>query len=177
MTGARASSETTVQKVLAILDLFGPEQPILSLDDIVATLGITRPTAYRYLRELCASGYLARLAAGFVLGPKIIALDRRIQDLDPLLASGRDLFARLASDLRCDVMLIAYFGGRMVVTHRERGPEPLTISFDRGRVAPLTRGAGSKILFAHLAPGEVAKLFTDNASAFAEAGQIGRAHV
>jgi DNA-binding IclR family transcriptional regulator len=42
------------------------------------------------------------------------------------------------------------YGDRIVGVHHERGSDPTTISFGRGRRMPLFRGAGSKVILAAL---------------------------
>ena len=50
----------------------------------------------------------------------------------------------------CDVLLASMFGDSIVAVHHERGTDPTTISYSRGRQMPLFRGAGSKVILAAL---------------------------
>ena len=88
---------------LSILGLFGPDRPTLSAESITESLGFTRPTGYRYLRELVASGLLVRLAPGtYALGPRIIELDWQIRQSDPLLRAGLSVIQDLSADTRSE---------------------------------------------------------------------------
>jgi DNA-binding IclR family transcriptional regulator len=135
---------------LSILSLFGPDRSTLSAEAITESLGFSRPTGYRYLRELVASGLLVRLAPGaYALGPRIIELDWQIRQSDPLLRAGLPVIQDLSAETGFEVNLIGRYGDHIVTTHQQHGLERLPLSFGRGRPMPLFRGAGSKIIVAH----------------------------
>jgi len=46
-------------RLLQILDLFIPEQPVIGLEQVVAAFNVSQSTAYRYLRELSDAGLIA----------------------------------------------------------------------------------------------------------------------
>ncbi|NBS63422.1 MAG: IclR family transcriptional regulator [Betaproteobacteria bacterium] len=145
---------------LAILSLFGPDRPTLSAEAITESLGFTRPTTYRYLRELVASGLLVRLAPGtYALGPRIIELDWQIRRSDPLLRAGLSVIPDLSSATGFEVNLVGRYGDHIVTTHQQHGLERLPLSFGRGRPLPPFRGAGSKIIVAHFPRARLRKLY------------------
>ena len=145
---------------LSILSLFGPDRPTLSAESITESLGFTRPTGYRYLRELVASGLLVRLAPGtYALGPRIIELDWQIRQSDPLLRAGLSVIQDLSADTGFEVNLIGRYGDHIVTTHQQHGLERLPLSFGRGRPMPLFRGAGSKIIIAHFPKARLRRLY------------------
>jgi len=91
------SSSST--KVFAILDLFTGERPVWQPDEINETLGYTRPTGYRYVKELVEAGMLQKISAGrYALGGRIIELDFQLRQTDPVLSASvpvmKDLAAR-----------------------------------------------------------------------------------
>lgn len=145
--------------MLAVLDLFTDEHAILSADDITARLKYSRPTGYRYVRELVAAGLLLRAPGGYALGPRIIELDWLIRTRDPLLTTSREAVSELSQKLGCDITQMGLYGERIVTIHHERGPEPLEISFDRGRPMPLFRGAPSKAVLAFLPRARLERLY------------------
>ncbi|WP_240164241.1 helix-turn-helix domain-containing protein [Pseudomonas allii] len=51
----------SLRRLLAVFDLFRPDQPVIDVDIICRELGYTPATAYRYLRELGDAGLLKRL--------------------------------------------------------------------------------------------------------------------
>ena len=144
--------------MLAVLDLFTEASPALTADEIISRLGYSRPTGYRYVRELVSAGLLVRAPGGYALGPRIIELDWHIRTHDPVLLASRATVRRLAQQARCGVTQMGMYGERIVTTHYEPGPQPLEIGFDRGRPMPLFRGAPSKAILAFLPRARLARL-------------------
>lgn len=136
--------------MLKVLNLFTEEAPALSAEEIISRLDYSRPTGYRYVRELVAAGLLVRAPHGYALGPRIIELDWMIRRHDPLLTASREAVQQLARKTGCGVTQMGIYGDRIVTIHYEPGPEPLEIGFDRGRPMPLFRGAPSKAILAFL---------------------------
>jgi DNA-binding IclR family transcriptional regulator len=150
---------SSLSKMLEVLDLFSAQESLLTGEEIAGRLGYTRPTAYRYIRELCAVGLLGRFAGGYSLGPRIIELDFIVRQSDPLLGVATGLMRAVASRYNCEVVLITMFGDRVVTVHEEKGSESPPIGFGRGRPLPLFRGSGSKIILAFLPAARQRKLF------------------
>lgn len=150
---------TGLSRMLGILDLFGAESPVLSADDIIAKREYSRPTGYRYVRELVSAGLLVRADRGYALGPRIIELDWLIRQHDPVLTRSREAVRTLAERTACTVTQMGLYGDRIVTVHLEQGPEPLAIGFDRGRPMPLFRGAPSRAILAFMQRARVARLF------------------
>jgi len=150
---------TGLSRMLSILDLFGAQSPVLSADDIIARQNYSRPTGYRYVRELVSAGLLVRTDKGYALGPRIIELDWLIRQHDPVLTRSRETVRALAQRTACTVTQMGLYGDRIVTIHMEQGPEPLAIGFDRGRPMPLFRGAPSRAITAFLQRPRLARLF------------------
>ena len=67
---------SSLSKLLNVLDLFGPATLKIDPDTIAERMGLSRATAYRYVKELCDAGLLTRVDAGhYGLGPRVIELD------------------------------------------------------------------------------------------------------
>ena len=73
-----------VVKVLHVLNLFTENQVTWSAEEIAEELNISRPTAFRYVRQLCDAGMLTGLSGRYALGARIIQLDHRIRQCDPV---------------------------------------------------------------------------------------------
>jgi len=155
--------------MLSVFDAFTPETPALSAEDIMAKLGYSRGTAYRYIRELHASGFLARVAGQYTLGPRIIELDYHIREADPNLRMIQKVMRGLRDKTECDVLLTSFFENRVIVSLHERGLSPLKMSFGRGRAMPLFKGAGSKIILARMTMARQRKLYAAHTDAIAAA--------
>ncbi len=145
--------------MLAVLDLFTEKQPTHSAEEIAGRLKYTRPTGYRYVRELVGAGLLVRAAGGYALGPRIIELDWVIRKGDPVLTASRDAVQELVAKTGCDVTQMGLYGERIVTIRHEPGAEPLEIGFDRGRPMPLFRGAPSKAILAFLPRARLERLY------------------
>ena len=161
---------SSLTRMLAVFDVFTPEEPSLSADTIMARLNYTRGTGYRYIRELTAAGFLVRNAGQYSFGPRIIELDYFIRKNDPRLQIIQPLMRAISDRLECDVLWTNFFGASVVVAHHEKGNMPLTVSYGRGRRMPLFRGAGSKVILAALPSAHLKRIYLNGASEIAAAG-------
>jgi len=151
---------SSLTRMLAILDVFTAEQPAWTAEGIAEKLSYTRPTGYRYVRELTNAGLLRRGAAGtYLLGTRIIELDWQIRVSDPVLSSGRAIMRELARQTGCDVMLATMYGERVLTIHQEHGNEGVHPSYGRGRPLPLFRGTPSKAMLPWLPAARLRKLY------------------
>jgi DNA-binding IclR family transcriptional regulator len=162
---------SSLSSTLAVLELFSAEHPVWTAEAIIERLGLTRPTGYRYVRELLIAGFVVRVAAGsYALGPRIIVLDYQIRQSDPLLKAGLPVIQDLGATCGCEINLIGLYGEHIVTTYQQHGVERLPLSFGRGRPMPLFRGAGSKIIVANFQRNKLRKLYEAHAAQAAEAG-------
>jgi DNA-binding IclR family transcriptional regulator len=159
--------------MLAVLDVFRSDNPVRTAEEIAGNLGYSLGTTYRYIRELAATGLVARTETGFCLGPRIIELDLAIRQCDPVLAASQPMMRELRDRFGCDVLLIQFFNDRVVVSHHVEGDDRITVSFGRGKVMPLFRGAGSKALLAALPRARQKRLYDGFAARIASDG-LGR---
>ena len=136
--------------MLAVLDLFTEKKPTRSAEEIASRQKYSRPTGYRYVRELVSAGLLVRAPGGYSLGPRIIEFDWLIRRHDPVLTASHRAVQELAKKAGCGVTQMGLYGERIVTIRYQPGPEPLEIGFDRGRPMPLFRGAPSKAILAFL---------------------------
>lgn len=166
---------STLGKSLAILDLFTPHAPVWSADGLTEKLGCSRPTGYRYVRELVATGLLQRIGAGlYSLGPRIIELDYLIRQTDPMLTRGLPILRELVADTGCEAMLAELCGDdQILTTHQEHGVERLRLTFGRGLPLPAVRGCGSKIILAHLPARRLRRIYDTHRAEIAKA-KLGR---
>ena len=80
-------SDSSLARLLAVLELFDEQRLALTVDTIVEALQVSQPTAYRYLKLLTDAGLLQRQDdANYSLGPRVIVLDHLIRRSDPMLA-------------------------------------------------------------------------------------------
>lgn len=150
-------------RLLAVFDLFRPEQPVIDVDIICRELGYTPATAYRYLRELGEAGLVKRLPRGYALGPRIVTLENLLTQHDPLLVCGRDLVERLVADTGLDALVSEWHGDSVVNLLIQRGSDAGPAEGERGRAIDLFRSSTSRVVLAYLLPRKIRRLFEDHA--------------
>src|SRR6266702_1255521 len=161
-------------RLLAVLALFTAAQTQWTVEAAAAELRVSTTTTYRYFKKLTKAGLISPVAgAGYMLGPAIIQMDRLIQSSDPMLNGARGVMIELAGHAAegSTVLLCRLFHDRVMCVHQimGRGPQQ-PVSYERGRLMPLYRGATSKIILAHL-PGRTLKaLLARDAGEIADAG-------
>ncbi|HWF94907.1 MAG TPA: IclR family transcriptional regulator [Xanthobacteraceae bacterium] len=178
MLNRRASSENiphgSGDRLLAVLGLFTAERTQWSVEAAAERLAVSTTTTYRYFKKLTKAGLISPVAgAGYTLGPAIVQMDRLIQSSDPMLRGARAVMIDLVSHAAegSTVLLCRLFHDRVMCVHQimGRGPQE-PVSYERGRLMPLYRGATSKIILAHLPPRTLKTLFAHDAAEIAAAG-------
>lgn len=156
-------------KMLGILSLFSDDKVEIGSDDIVATLQCSRATAYRYLKALADTGVLSSASGGaFVLGPRVIELDRLIRRNDPLLTSARPVMEALNTDLNVSVMLCSYYGDQVLCTDSIWTGGRM--DYERGRPMSMFAGAMAKVILANVSPYQLRSLMLDHSEEIRKAG-------
>ncbi|WP_449391670.1 IclR family transcriptional regulator [Eoetvoesiella caeni] len=142
-----------------VLDLYSESNTLLTAEDIAERLDVSRPTAFRYARELSRAGFLANYSGRYSLGARIITLDYRIRESDPVLKTARDVMKALTAETGCDAVLCRMYNEEIINVHHEVGYHVTGISFGRGRPLPLFQGSASKVMLAYLPPARLKKIF------------------
>lgn len=177
---ARDEGASSVAKAVDVLKLFSPDVPSLRIEEISTSLGYTRSTAYRYVRELCAAGLLTpRPDARYALGPMIVELERLLRLTDPLYRAGAAVLPPLRAN-DCVYQLQELSRDDEVLCIYKEGPDELrfegksyALNRERGLPFPLFRGAGSLAILAHLSRDRIQRTYLSNAGKIAKAG-LGR---
>jgi DNA-binding IclR family transcriptional regulator len=157
--------------VLGLMDLFTESTPAWTVEGMAQALGLARTTAYRYAKTLTGAGFLATLNAGvYVLGPRIIELDRLIRLNDPLLQVAPPLMNAIRKRAGGIQLLCVYYGDHVMCVHDVREDKDVPSGFDRGRPFPLFKGGPSRIVLAHLPQRQQKELMLHHAADIARAG-------
>ena len=159
-------------KVLQVLRLFGGGRKRLRATDVAQLLGVAPATAYRYVADLEAAGFIESASMGnYVLGPAIVELDREIRINDPLIAASDEVMRTLSERSGATVILSRLHGQRVVCVSEMRGRfGPTTVSYERGRAMPLYRGATSKVVFAQMSESEIVAIAKADPAGLRKAG-------
>ena len=162
-------------RLLRILGLFDLSRPVITPEWLVEQLGVSRASVYRDLGQLAGAGMLERVPdRGYVLGPRVVELDRQIRLADPLLQATEEPLGRLAEETGGTVLLCRFHGNKVMCIHQAtslQGRNPaLTVSYERGRAMPLYRGATSKIILAYLPQARLRQLWATEQKTLVAAG-------
>ena len=167
---AREGSNSLV-RLLGVLDLFTPAAPAWSADALLRSLGMSRSSGYRYVKALTDVGLLAPVANGhYVLGPRIVELDRQIRQCDPLYNAAGAAMKQLVAASQQSALLCALFSGSVLCVREELTPDSPPNLFTRGQTRPLFQGAASKIILPYLRPYQLRSLYAKHAKTIATSG-------
>ncbi len=170
----KGKSRSSGDRLLMALALFTIERPQWTVEAAAETLGVSAQTAYRYFKQLTGTGLITPVAgAGYTLGPAIIQMERQIQATDPMLIAARTVMVDLIQHAveGSTAILCRLFHDRVMCMHQvmSRGPQE-PVSYERGRLMPLYRGATAKIILAHLPTRTLKSLFAHDAAEITAAG-------
>src|SRR5215831_3417147 len=102
-------------KMLELLDAFTAAEPAWSTEDLIRFSGTSRSTCYRYIKTLQDAGLLTPVAGGaWMLGPRIIELDRTMRLCDPVTLGGGPAMRRLAQESGHSVLLCVLFSSAVM---------------------------------------------------------------
>jgi DNA-binding IclR family transcriptional regulator len=162
---------SSLEKMLELLDVFTTAAPAWSTEDLIRFSGTSRSTCYRYIKTLQDAGFLTPVAGGaWMLGPRIIELDRTMRLCDPVTIGGGPSMRRVAQETGHSVLLCLLFSSTvMCVDDAPAAGAPPGI-FSRGQRRPLFAAAASKVILAHLPPHQLRTLFARHRTAIAAAG-------
>jgi len=167
---------TAPSRVIAILQLYLGDRRVWTAEAMGRALNVSTSTAYRYVKELCAAGFLDPVTgAGYALGPAIIQYDHLLRTADTLIQHAIPGMRKLIalSDPRVDVILCRRFKDRVLCVHQENGPEPHPpTSYARGVAMPLFLGATSKVILANLPDRGLKRLYLDNEEQIRASGSV-----
>jgi DNA-binding IclR family transcriptional regulator len=164
-------ADSSIGRVLGILDLFTPETPVWTAEMIMERFGLARATVYRYVRALCDAGLLVAVAgAGFGLGPRCFEFDRSIRLSDPLQQIVPPVMAELRDIVQGGQLLCAFYGLRVLTVLQDRTDPDITMSMERGRPFSLFRGTPSRVILAHLPTYQLRNIALNHREEIAAAG-------
>lgn len=162
---------TSLAKMLKLLDLFDEGRTGIAVEDAVAATGASRATVYRYLKALSAAGLIAPASGGtFVLGSRIIELDRLMRTTDPLATSARPIMHEVSARLGLNMLLCSYYGDNVMCAEIVWPDHSIAMSYERGRRMPMFHGAMAKLILANLSPYQLRNMMLWHAAEIRAAG-------
>ena len=162
---------SSLEKMLTLLDVFTVAAPAWSTDDLIRFSGTSRSTCYRYIKVLQDAGLLTPVSGGaWMLGPRIIELDRTMRLCDPVAIGGGPPMRRLAEETGHSALLCVLVSDTVMCVDDVPASNAPAGLFSRGQRRPLLAGAASKVILAHLPPHQLRTLHARNRTADASAG-------
>lgn len=141
----------SLERVLAVLEVFTEDRLEWTPEELMAALGYSRPTLYRYLKTLREAGLLTSMPnAGFTLGPRVVELDFLLRKSDRLILSGTPHLKSLTQQYPCTALLVRWYGDKILCVDSACSTANPLSSYPRGRPMPLARGAISRSIMAFL---------------------------
>lgn len=167
----RAPGEaSSLERMLGLLNLFTAETPVWSTDELIRRSATARSTCYRYIRTLQDAGLLTPVANGsYMLGPRIIEMDRTMRLCDPVTVAGGPPMRRLAKETGQSALLCVLFSGTVMCVDEALAPGAPNL-FSRGQRRSLLTGAASKVILAHLPAHQLRAVHARQGAAIAAAG-------
>lgn len=150
---ARLMAITSFGKILTVLDLFSVSRHVINVDIISEELGLSRPTSYRYLKELVSADLLQRLSGtsgDYTLGPKIAVLDYVSRTTDPLVQISIPFMKEIAERTELNCLLTFLNHDYCIDLHGESFKGNMVLSYGRGSPRPAYVGSSPKIIISHL---------------------------
>jgi len=145
----RTPGVESARKLLNVLFSFTPENPTITVEDVLASTGISTPSAYRYLSLLRELGIIEERARGrFALTPKILALAEAVDRTYDLDSIARPVMNNLVNAVHESVILFRRESDRAKCISIMQPDASLILSFKAGQRFPLHRAAGPKLLLA-----------------------------
>lgn len=155
MTAAARSGVQSVERAMAVLSALGRAGRPLSIRELAQEAALPRPTLYRLLTTLQASGAVTPAGDGFIIGPRILWLaSRRLLQTD-LRAVSRPYLLELRDRTRETVHLAVLEQGQVVYVDKVEAPGPLRMASTVGAIAPAHCTALGKAMLAALAQDQV----------------------
>jgi len=154
---------TSLQRVLALLEVFSESRLEWTPEDLMKELGYSRPTLYRYLKILKDAGFLMSTRnAAVTLGPKVVELDYLTRRSDPLVISALPHLKQLTERHSCTAMVLRWYGNKILCVASESSARNPVSSYPRGRPMPLGRGAIARSIMAFLPKRQLVPLIERN---------------
>ena len=148
----------TVDRALQVLVVVGQEGP-LGVSEVAARVALNRTVTYRLLTTLQKHGFVRATARGYVPGPAVMEMARRVEPR--LLAGARPAMERLSGTIGETVVLaVAQGTDAVAIDQAVATTSPLRVEYQLGTKSPLTQGASGRVLLSMIEP-EIRELILD----------------
>lgn len=160
-------------KILTVLDLFSVSRPVINVDMISEELNLSKPTSYRYLKELVSTELLQRLSGtsgDYTLGSKIAVLDYISRTTDPLVQISIPFMQDIVERTEFSCLLTHLNHDSCIDLHDEVFKNTLLLSYGRGCPRPVFVGSSAKIMLSYLPKQQLMDYYQRYATQLSEVG-------
>lgn len=160
-------------KILTVLDLFSVSRPVINVDTISAELGLSKPTSYRYLKELVSAELLQRLSGtsgDYTLGSKIAVLDYISRTTDPLVQISIPFMHEIVERTEFSCLLTLLNHDSCIDLHDEVFKNTLSLSYGRGCPRPVFVGSSAKVMMSYLPKQQILDYYQRYSAQLSEVG-------
>ena len=158
VTPASAGSQS-LERGLAILSAFRPDQPLLGISELARMLELNRSTTHRYVSTLCRLGYLQQDASTrrYRLGPRVLDLGFSAINSMELREIAAPQMQELSDETGHTVNLAILDHADIVYIERVRSSQPgqrhIDLNLHAGARLPAYCTSMGKVLLANLPDG------------------------
>jgi IclR family transcriptional regulator, acetate operon repressor len=154
-------------KMRAVLDAFTPEQPELTISDLVARTGLPTSTCTRIVRNLSFDGILERVGDSYRIGIAVVRWARLAIEGRDLISVTTPVLTRLRDETGETVQLCVRDGRFTVVTAAVASTHRIARQLRVGEVSYVHAGSVGKTFLA-FDPGALAAIENEPIEAFTE---------
>lgn len=141
----------SARRVLQVLLMFSEDRSSFTVDEAVRHLGISTPSAYRYISLLKEMALVEEHSySHYSLTPRVFALGRAAEAAFTLPDSVRPTLERLAMSSGETALVMRRLNDSAVCADMAEINHTVRLSFSVGHTLPLHRGAAAKVLLAYM---------------------------
>lgn len=140
----------SLERGLAVIRAFGPEEPELTLSDVARRTGLTRAAARRFLLTLCDLGYVRADGKLFALTPRVLELGYAYLSSLTLPEIAEPHLERLAAEVRESSSVSVLDGDDIVYVGRVPTSRIMRVAINVGTRFPAHATSMGRVLLAAL---------------------------
>ncbi|MBL6622279.1 MAG: IclR family transcriptional regulator [Alphaproteobacteria bacterium] len=146
---------------LAILQLFSPQHPELTLSQLARGVGVSRSAAFRTVYTLVQEGYLLTMrdSQHYRLGPAVLRLGEGFQSSRELLEVAQPALASLRDQLDWSAHLGVIDGRHLLYLVRQPASDGLSSLIHVGTRLPAATTAMGRVLLARKSEADIGRIF------------------
>jgi DNA-binding IclR family transcriptional regulator len=158
--GTELSGETPTLRLFSLLELIASKDQLFTLQGLVETTGMAKPTLHRMLQQLEGAGLLIRENNGryYRIGARLRRMAESLLLNDTHHGARHAVLRDLVDELGESCNLTTLSGSEIVYLDRVETPEPLRFTLQPGSRVPAHCSASGKMIMSQLAPAQRRRL-------------------